>query len=304
MNNNSTDNQAIWESYSPIPNHWFSSELAYEGQGTAIFENPNGKITGKVKVLVNELGDIKAEMKCERLITNVALDGNDLFRILKFLHRNKGKGNRVSIGVGTESRNNCLKLSIKSNEGVFTATENLFWTTQGLSDNIEFWISSGDYKVKTRKKPKYWVVPLINFVSSFHQHYHPLLTQHPLRLYKTPTVPNSLDDKKRQIALLAAHRRNLLIAFEFGDKFGYIEPLPDYREREQNLKSGKEKQSITALMVGEIIDEMESKWFPHNYTNMISLASGSEVYAPWFEYRDRNGGLITSEAFICSKRKL
>jgi hypothetical protein len=120
-------------------------------------------------------------------------------------------------------------------------------------------------------------------------------------LYKTPTVPDSLNEKQKQIALMAAHRRNLLIAFEFGDKFGYIEPLPDYREREQSLKSGKEKQSITALMVGEIIDEMDSKWFPHNFTNMISLATGSEVYAPWVEYRDRNGELISREHLSAPK---
>jgi len=293
MNNDSIDNKAIWKSYLPMPNHWFFSELTYEGQGTATFENPNGKIKGKVKVSCNELGDIKAEMVCEQLITNAELDGDNFFRILKFLYRNKGKGNRVAIGIGTESPNNCLELNVQSDEGVFTATENLFWTTKDFNDHIEFWISHGDYRAKTRRKTKYWVVPLINFVSSFHQLNHPLPTQHPLRLYKTPTVPNSLDDKERQIALMAAHRRYLLIAFEFGNKFGYIEPLPDYREREQNLKSGKEKQSITALMVGEIIDGMENKWFPHNYTNLISLASGSEVYAPWVEYRDRNGGLIS-----------
>lgn len=78
----------IWEKYSPIYNPWFSSEITYEGWGKAFFEDPSGVVEGQTKVEVNELGNIKLEMKYERLDTEVEIKSNsEFYRILKFLHR-------------------------------------------------------------------------------------------------------------------------------------------------------------------------------------------------------------------------
>jgi len=137
----------------------------------------------------------------------------------------------------------------------------------------------------------------------FHLNNHPLLLQHPLRLFSTPTVPETMEEEQKQIALWVANSRNSLISFEFGDKFGFIEPMPNYSEIEQALKSEEKKQGVTALIVGEIIEGMDQVWFPNDYTNLISFASGNRVSASWLEFRDENGKLVSRKHFPTIKEQ-
>jgi len=298
------DDMSIWEKYSPILNPWFSSEFTYEGWGKASFENPIGTVEGKTKIIVNELGDLKIEMEYERLIdTEVSISSNsETFRILKFIHRSFSKDDQVSIGISDEDKNLCSKLTLNTEEGIFVSEGNISWTAFEFNDRIVFWITRGTFEMKEKNKPKYWVAPLINFISDFNRNQHPLLIQHPLRLYSTPTILETDDIEKKNNALFAANRKNFLIGFEFGEKIGFIERMPDYSEKEQKLKSEQVRQSVTALMVGEITGDLENTiWFPHEYTNLLSFASGSEVGASWLELRDEEGKLLIRKHFPSHK---
>lgn len=296
------DEREIWEKYSPIYNPWFSSEFNYEGWGKASFENPIGTVEGETKIAVNEFGNLKIEMEYEKLIADVQINGSDTFRILKFLHQYHGKGDQVIIGIGDGNKNPCSKLTVETKDGVFTSEGNIGWTALDFNDRIVFWITRGTFEIKEKVNPKYWVVPLINFVSDFNRNQHPLLIQHPLRLYSTQKIIEIEELERKNNALLAANRKNFLIGFEFGEKFGFIERMPDYGEKEQKLKSEEIKHSVTALMVGEITGELENTiWFPHEYTNLLSLASGSEVGASWVEFRNEEGKLVSRKHFPSQK---
>lgn len=294
MSINMTDTPNLDE-FVPKFNPWFISEIVYEGQGIASFENPKGEVLGKTTIMADELGDLSVEMKFEHLNTNIEISSEtETFRILKFLYRQFSKQDTVAIN---GNRNPCSKLVVETDNGIFTSDRNISWSTIEIADKIVFWIHSGIFKVRQAKDPKYWVVPLTNFVASFPSNNHPILAKHPLRLYSTPDVPEMEDAKHRLMARFTANRRNHLIGFEFGETFGYIEPLPDFVNREKQLKSGEKRRNTTALMVGGISTVISQYWFPHDYTKLLTFATGTEVGASWLEYRDEWGGLVSRKHF-------
>ncbi|GEM_PF-2822905 len=293
------DEKTIWKTYSPKLNPWFSSELVYEGQGTAFFENPAGKVEGKTVISIDELGEIKVDMEYARLDTNAAITSeSESFRILKFLYQHVGEAKYPDIiAEGEKNKNPCSKLIVETQDGTFVSTGNISWATLDARDGIIFWISRGLFEVNNAREPKYWVLPLTNFVSYFPWNNHPLLVNHPMRLYQTPTVPEMSDERQKAAALFAATNKNSLVGFEFSKKPGFIERMPDYAEREEKLKSKQVRQCITALMVGEISDAIKSRWFPYEWANLLSFASGTEVGASWLELRDSEGKLVNRKHF-------
>jgi len=185
-------------------------------------------------------------------------------------------------------------LIIHTETGTFTSNGKVFYSQgAGLDSKLRFSLSEGTYEEIGADDPSYWVLPLTNFVSSFHLKYHPSLTQHPLRLYLTPTIPDMADEKQKQMALFAANRANLLIDFYFGESIGYIQPVLDYSKKEESLKAGQTKKCITALMISEVTQKLEEVWFPYDYTSLISFAVGTRVDAAWIEFRDNSGNLVS-----------
>jgi hypothetical protein len=296
MTDESLDNDTLWKLYSPQPNPWFSSKITYKGWGTATFEKPVGTIEGPTKIVVNETGELIAEMECKKLDTKVTVYGiTDNIRYIKFAQGNIGsKESENQVAWGTGNSNPCSKLTIQTHGGSFKSNGKIFYMEGlGFDNKLRFSISEGMYEASTSKKPKYWAVPLTNFVSTFHLNPHPLLAQHPLRLFTTPLVPNIEDEKQRNIALVAANRANMLIDFYFGEKVGYIQPVLEYNKKAEKLKSGKIQRCITALMISEVTSGLENVWFPYDYTNLLSFALGIHVGASWVEFRDDNGDLVS-----------
>ena len=158
-------------------------------------------------------------------------------------------------------------------------------------------MNQGTFEIENGETPKYWIVPLSNFISTFHFNRYAPLNRHPLRQYTTPLVPEFKEDQQRQTALLAANSRNHLISFSFGKKVGFIEPLPDYKEKKGKLESGQFRQCPTALMISEVTDDINDIWFPQIYANLLSFASGAEVSALWLEIRDKTGKLVRRRHF-------
>jgi hypothetical protein len=192
------------------------------------------------------------------------------------------------------------KLMIEVKAGKLTA-EGIIFVNYAISyptNSIQLFFSPiiSQYDIPNSNPPKYWVLPLINFVTEFRDRRKDL-DNHPLRIFIKKEIPDGLTAKDHVIAESYANSKNNLIVFTFQDNLGFIEQLPDYIERYEKLNGGLERRLITALMVGPInnnsidFDELK-KWFPLEYLYLLGLATGIEVGFPWIEFRDDKGKLI------------
>ena len=134
--------------------------------------------------------------------------------------------------------------------------------------------------------------------------------RHPLRIFPTPQVPDEIthvtrgpgeDEVARDaiLALQAANSKNYLIGFEFCGAPGFVERLPDYEDRQDDLIAGRERILPTAVMVGEVglnragtLPDLERWMHPQDILMLLTLASGTEVGASWIELRDAQGRLV------------
>ena len=259
----------------PSPNDWFSTNIEYEGQGHAEFR-PTGAIEGTVKIRFDEFGESRVEMKVGKVETEF---------------------------------NPCIKLEVDTPLGKFTTLDEKIHYGYPLNDifndemgaELNFYPIRSQFDVTGAGSAKYWVLPLLNFLSEFTYppftlHY-PDLDHHPLRIYPTPIIPDGLTEEETKVAFVHANSKNHLIVFEFNDSQGFIEPLDDFGERKNKLYSKRERCMITAIMVGEVksksidFDNLK-QWFPFDFLSLLGMATGTEVGAPWIEFRDAQGKLV------------
>lgn len=173
---------------------------------------------------------------------------------------------------------------------------------------MDFKVGLSQFEVGNQAQSAYWALPLVNFLSECQQH-RPELDRHPLRVFPTPEVPKEIThvpfgpdhEKHSSMAmqcLFVANSKNRLIQFELDEGIGFIERLPDYGDCERLLVEGKERHRTTAVMVGpvggrpaESLDLLRT-WFPFDLLSLLTLATGTEVGAPWIELRDARGHLV------------
>lgn len=278
-----------------VPNDWFSTRIVYEGRGRAEFLDPSGAIEGPTRVQINEDGTSDIEMDVESVVTEQPLRMGlmELFSSQKPVEVSGG----IMLTGGGELPNPCIKLSVITPQGEFSASEHInYGRTGDNGEKVSFSPLRSQFDAVTQRHPEYWVIPLSNFLSRFVAN-HPTLDRHPLRIYPTPVVPEGLTEEDAFIATHNAHLKNRLITFEFMGKPGFIEPLPDYDVREKNLTEGREQHSLTAVMIGEVdsrsIEQADLKeWFPDDFLRLLSLATGMPVGAPWIEFRNDRGELV------------
>ena len=240
---------------------WFSPTIEYEGRGRAEFQNPKIAICGPVEILLNESGDLSIEMEVRE---------SDLSRLTIFDVKRILGGNK------------CISLNITTKIGIFSAKEEILYSDRdsivaGQGEArlwLKFFPLRSFFDVTNAKAAKYWVLPLLNFTSNFGLK-PPDLDNHPLRI-----------DSK-----------NNLIRYKFNDALGFIEPLSDYIDRKRMLHEGNIKNTLTAVMVGEIgLNSIEydnlKNWFPFDFLGLLGIATGSEVSAQCIEFRDAQGELV------------
>ena len=216
-----------------------------------------------------------------------------------------------------ESRNPCTKLEVDTPLGLFCTQEVSSFSTSGvygdLLDGVEtitFEVLWSEFHAADAQDPKYWVLPLTNFVSDFRWYAPEELNRHPLRIFPTPHVPEEIThipteevteeaEMRAFLALMSANSKNRIIAFEFGDAYGLVERLPEYEERRDSLLAEERQTRLTAVMVGEIgsnpsseFAELESWMRPFDLLALLTLATGTEVGAPWIELRDGKGDIV------------
>ncbi|MEG3956267.1 hypothetical protein [Microcoleus sp. herbarium2] len=291
-----------------VPNNWVLTNIDYEGEGRADFENPKGYIEGMVKISFDELGKSSIEMNVANCYTEQPLR----FGIREFFNAAPLREEEGGFSFNRLGRNPCQSLTVNTPDGTYSAQGSIVYnpiSSFGLGgDNtrVKFYLVPSSFDKINAELPKYWVFPIFNLISDFTER-NSQLDCHPLRI-----LPR-LDDADNTTELAAfrdflSGNLDRLIVFDFKGTQGFIEPLIDFNERKQKLYSGEVPCTITAVMVGEVgsesidIDEL-TNWLPFGLLPLLSLATGSEVEIPWIEFRDANGGLVRRIHNRCSQPK-
>lgn len=275
----------------PTPSNWFSPNIEYKGVGRAEFEKPIFTMIGDAIATFNEFGEYEILLKVEK-----AIDADGLIRsYFDFLHL-----------LGGTNENKISKLEIETDNGKLIAKDDLqisYKYSAAINDPdksglyLSFFFKTALFNKLANSMPKYWVLPISNFISDFYQSV-PGLSNHPLRIFPNSKVPDDVPVQIKEQAQFISNQMNRLIVFEFNHENGFIEPLEDYEERKNKLVKGKVRNLLTAIMVGNVLGfpsenwEELTTWFPIDFLHLLGLATGSEVGATYIEIRDENGELI------------
>jgi hypothetical protein len=227
------------------------------GRATLHFRDPPGSVEGDAELVFNETGEVRFEVRLDPATLRVeAGEGRDL---LPFIQRGRSataEGRKFTMYSFGDPLNPCSQLEMATREGVLTTEDVGEYTPQITAGDgrdelrLVFELSGAAFDVVGAGPPEYWAVPLLNFVSAFPQN-GPATDRHPLRIYQTPVVSANLSNEEQEAALEAANEKNGLILFEFEKRPGFVERLPDYAEREDDLRMGRTRSAATAVIVGE-----------------------------------------------------
>lgn len=282
------------------PNYWLPTHIVYEGDGSAEFQEPKGRVWGKTKVVFDEFSEYSIEMQVEGLESEKPLPLG-LHQLISAFQPKEENG-RIMIPMPPVKYNLCTKLTVKTQDGEFIA-ENIEWLSLsfgwsvdgGEKETLYFYPRQSCFDTIQAEPAQYWAMPLINFVSKFMQ-YESSLGIHPLRIFPDAIVPDNIPSERRDMAEHVVRQKSRFILFEFNNSIGYIEALPDYEDKEKRLIKSQIPSAITSVMVGDIgengigLDEV-IQWLPFSLLDLLGLASGNEVATPWIEFRDQNGKL-------------
>jgi len=286
---------------SPILNQWLPTQIKMNGAGFAKFENPMGIVKGTATAAITDTGKFSIELTVEEIDTEMEL----IFPVWQFFSSDKPEreGNKWVLYYPPKKQNPCIELRIETDEGEFFSNE-----VKVYSFNMKGGLANeGDFKIifkptrlvcktKNPNPPKYWAVPLVNFVSDFPVPI-PELAKHPLRIYFDGNLPDNLPEDKYQYALMMSQNKNRLIGFTYLDKPAFIERLPDYETRIKKLENGELPATMTSVMVGSIgqndpSPENYETWFPFRLLDLLSFVTGNLVSLSWIEFLDENGDLV------------
>jgi hypothetical protein len=294
------------DDFRPKPTDWFSAEVDYAGWGTATFSNPKGRLEGNALAKYDQHGGASIEMHVEKLV--IVDEGKEeeivpsRFDLDAFITGVKGEVLSDTLRVGVfpvPTNNHCERLEISTSDGEWSSDDDpvRYKLPDVFGKVIRFTTFQSHFEVqKGRENGKYFVLPLINFLTNELRPPHREFKHHPLRLVSTPSIPDELIGEERVYALSASQAK-WIIGFLFGGKPAFIELLLDYENRKRDLYERREQSLITAIMAGDIEGEqwdIES-WRSSGLNDILailSFANGTRVGAPWIEIRDKDGGLL------------
>jgi hypothetical protein len=301
------------EDYIAQPNDWCETEITYTGLGRAEFSNPKGWIKGQTKVVFDEIGHATVEMDisdfyCEESLNTKNSQYDDLQWLINGL-RPHIEGDMVFHTRGIKLYNTCTHVEVTTETGTYKTFGKVHYDQALMNfdnDNkVYFFPSVSQYQILEEREAFYWALPLFNFVSDTLEHVRQpymgrhFLDQHPLRVYMPSEVSNDLPTEKQQEALMHVNSWSCFVTFKYGDTFGFIERLLDYKERAEKLLSSQANFLVTSVMVGECGDNLTTdfeaiiSWIPLGFLHMLSLASGSLVGTSRIEFRDKSGELVS-----------
>src|SRR6266404_207699 len=251
-------------------NQLFVGHVDYNGRGRAEFSQPRGAVEGVVSAHFDENGNSGITMT----VDHVEVLGSQQSSLMELFS-----------GLG---RNTCTSLTVESPAGMFSIKEGIHvgFSLGGSSKTVTFHPLRSQFNSSARADARYWLLPLSNFVSRFPT-CHPDLQAHPLRLRLSETLVDS-----------GRCYTDRVITFDSCGQLGYVQPLLNYEARVADLEEGRERHRVTALMIGNAestsVSEGEwESWFPFDFFRLMSLATGVSVGAPWIEFRDAAGHLVS-----------
>lgn len=288
--------------FKPKASDWLIPNLLYEGPGNADFTSPIGSVMGPFIATFNDRGEQSILATCEQISCD---PDYQKWGAIAFLSGAKieREDNVESWGFGGLN-NPCKELKITTHAGTFTASH--VWLggmTAQLAiakpedvkpTPLQFRVSQGKFETGNLNKPQFFVLPLLNCIA---EPGNTLSGSHPLRIYPTPIVPDSLVGKERLGAALTAQKHNSVIGFHLSGRLCFIERLADYDQRLASLKGGNQC-IMTAVLVGEVGEESVAtleefrSWFPMEVISALGFASGVDTSFSWVEIRDEQGELI------------
>jgi len=241
-----------------------STSLEYQGNGQAEWGQPAIQAAGPTVVTVNERGTVSAVMQVTNFPTSAS--------------REEGVFQLLNESFASMNQSSPCGLRVNCSNGVFTSGKHTFpnahLNLQEHTASIEFRCFQGEY-IENEREPKYWRLPVLNFHGDLSPVHRLSQGEHVMR--------QSYD--------------NPISVFEMFGEPGFVEYIPGFKERVEKQKNGDRTSLITATIVGatngRIADWQELKnWFPFDFLNLLSFASGSRVGAPWIEFADEQGRLI------------
>ncbi len=254
-----------------IQGKWLKTSAQYEGFGYARFEDPNLSVLGNAIISFDEFGRSSIEMRPDALISGKPADVDTVSHTGKTNEEEAKYAEPQHIAQIENSR--FIELVVPTQEGMFSIAQPECLRCYNTGSALKFTSNASKFDSYRPAAPKYWVLPLWNFVSGFGQ-MDSKLEDHPLRI----------------------NNRRLII-FSFEGELGFIERLVDYERRVLDLAHDRAKRLLTAIMVGEVgpnsaeIGDLK-EWFPFDYLGLLSLATGTQVSAPWVEFRGERGEFI------------
>jgi len=272
-------------------NTWFSPTLTYAGAGKAEFEHPSLVVSGATTVQVREDGTLVVIMDIKDPPSDplIAFSGADA----------RNNGTSLEYEIADMMGNSCKKLEVTTTDGVFTAQGEIHYGYE--MPQITFHCYQGEFKVQESAQAKYWAMPIQNFLTGFTERYAPL-DSHPLRLRRPPSNLPEDQSPRREWILSFGRLKSAypIIAFPFRETVAFIEPMPDYQKREEQLHEKEVVCCITAVMAGEtggreINERALEDWFPYDLLAVLGLGCGTEVGSPWVEFRDEVGNLVVRQ---------
>jgi len=286
----------------PKLNKWLPTQINIDGYGVAEFGKPKGILKGPVIASIDETGSYQIDLKVEEVDTEEELPLG-INQLLSGDEPEK-RGNELVLIYPFRKNNNCVSLSIITDEGKLVAENFDFYSLNrrysqdgGNEYKIKFSPPKLQFVTDNENPPAYWVMPLLNFISAFPSP-EPKLSNHPLRIFLDGVVPEDLPEEKKSQAEFIAQGKNRLIVFDYFRKLAFIEGLPDYKDRVKKIENRESPTIITSVMVGEVgsnnIDhDSYEQWFPFILLDLLSFATGVHVGTPWIEFRDADGKLVS-----------
>ncbi len=256
---------------------WFDPNPVYVGIGVVELANPVAVLEGDAIGSVDDRGLLHLTVAIEKM-NGAAVD----FSTLNDLIMREG---RVPEGDGSRSvrypANPCSDVRVRCSSGLLSLVEpppSYTVVTEGLDLRIslKFVLRTADFSAEDSRPPAFWVQPITNLVTRY--------------------APRDGDTKSHPLLFADAEHGSYTL-FERSGELGFIAPLPDHRDREQDLEEGRLRRAITAVAVGTLDDALrqsgEVAWIRLRFAlELLDLCSLSPVGVPWTEIRTADGGLL------------
>lgn len=259
---------------------WFRTQFKYTGYGIAQFQTPDQMLTisGKVDAQVSEGNPLKLLMFVDKTLDSrgdkvanlrYSVSGGNPFLREAAKHSEPAKCVDLQIE---------LFRPIKGKLVVHGTIQYDFALQNVLSNNkvIRFEADAigatyYEFIANNAREPKYWLMPILNYVMDEGQLAFNHLHQHPLRVGRISPIKSNLDASKFEEIV----KQHPIVSFNYYGKLGFIEHLQDFHIRKQKLDKNRSNLSlITSIMVGEIIQpllglESETRTNPQKLLSLL-----------------------------------